>query len=172
MPLTVQNLEELQAEHPDWQFKFWDGEIIIMSPSDAISGEIGSQFGRLLGNWVYPRRLGRVFDASTGFKMPDGKTLSPDVAFVSAERLKQTPRSYAELVPDLVAEIKSSTDSLTREKARIQEFLNHGARCGVLINPDQRNVTLYNPNGESTLLTDGETLLITRSPARLGIGDF
>jgi len=55
MPLTVQNLEQLQAEYPDWQFKFWDGEIIIMSPSDAISGEIGSQFGRLLGNWVYPR---------------------------------------------------------------------------------------------------------------------
>jgi hypothetical protein len=46
----------------------------------------------------------------------------------SAERLKQTPRSYADLVPDLVAEIKSSTDRLTCQKARIEEFLKHEAR--------------------------------------------
>lgn len=160
MTLTIQNLEQIQTEHPDWQIELWDGEIIIMSPSDAICGETGSQLGRLLGNWVYPRKLGRVFDSSTGFKMPDGKTLSPDVSFVSAERLKQSPRSYAQLVPDLIAEIKSSTDSLTRQKARIQEFLKHGARVGILIDPDKRNVTVYTPSGESIVLTDDDTLVI------------
>lgn len=160
MTLTVQNLEQIQAEHPDWQFELWDGEMITMSPSDAISGEVGSQFSYLLRLWVYPRRLGRVFDASTGFKMPDGKTLSPDVSCVCAERLKQSPRSYADLVPDLVAEIKSSTERLTRQKARIEEFLQHGARYGVLIDPDKRNVTVYGADGESTVLTDRDTLSI------------
>ena len=69
MSLTIQDLEKLQSEHPDLQFELWDGEIIVMSPSDYASEEIGTSFATLLNNWVKPRRLGRVTLLASGCPM-------------------------------------------------------------------------------------------------------
>jgi len=38
-----------------------------MGLSDIDCSEIGVLFSRLLANWVYPRRLERVFKSSGGF---------------------------------------------------------------------------------------------------------
>jgi len=49
---TISDLEQLQAEHPEWQMELVDGSILVMGPSDYISEEIGAELIRLLGNWV------------------------------------------------------------------------------------------------------------------------
>ena len=82
-----------------------DGKIIIMGPSDIVSSEIGAELVRLLGNWVKPRKVGRVFESSGGFILPNSDLRVADVSFVAAHRLKQSKRYFAELVPDLVVEI-------------------------------------------------------------------
>ena len=123
MSLTIQDLEKLQSEHSHLQFELWDGEIIVMSPCDYASDEIGTSFATLLSNWVKPRRLGRVTGSSAGFTMPNGDLVAPDAAFVRAEKLRESPRSYADLVPDLVAEVKSSTDSVKRQTAKVERFI-------------------------------------------------
>ena len=97
MAISFQDVEKLQGLYPDYQIELREGKIIIMSPSDSVSGEIGARFSILLGTYVYSRNLGRVLDASTGFRMPNGDLLSPDVSFVSRERLKQSPRTYLAL---------------------------------------------------------------------------
>ncbi|WP_413200297.1 Uma2 family endonuclease, partial [Nostoc piscinale] len=63
---TIADLEQLQAEHPEWQMELVDGSILVMGPSDYISEEIGAELIRLLGNWVRPRKLGRVTGSSAG----------------------------------------------------------------------------------------------------------
>ena len=120
--LTVADLEQLQGilceAHLDYQLELVDGKIIIRGPSDIVSSEIGAEFGRLLRNWVKPRKLGRVFESSGGFILPNSNLTAPDVSFVTADRLKHSKRYFAELVPDLVVEIKSQSDRLKplREK--------------------------------------------------------
>jgi Uma2 family endonuclease len=42
MSMTIADLEQLQAEHPDWQMELVDGSIGVMGPSDYESDEIGS----------------------------------------------------------------------------------------------------------------------------------
>ncbi|MDF5738992.1 Uma2 family endonuclease, partial [Nostoc sp. S13] len=64
---TIPDLEQLQAEHPEWQMELVDGNIVLMGPSDYESEEIGAELVRLLGNWVRPQRLGRVTGSSAGF---------------------------------------------------------------------------------------------------------
>lgn len=160
MSLTIQDLEKLQSEHPDLRFELWDGEVIVMSPSDYASDEIGTSFATLLSNWVKPRRLGRVTGSSAGFRMPNGDLVAPDAAFVSAEKLRESPRSYADLVPDLVVEVKSSTDSVKRQKAKVERFLELGSLCGVLIDPDKHTVTIYHPDADPVVLLDGDTLTV------------
>ena len=99
MNLTIKHLEQLQEilqeKHLDYQLELEDGKIIVMGPSDVYSSEIGIRLSWLLMNWVAPRRLGRVFDSSGGFILPNSDLKAPDVSFVSSERLRQSPRYFA-----------------------------------------------------------------------------
>jgi Uma2 family endonuclease len=37
MMFTISPLEQLQAEHPEWQMELVDGNILVMRPSDDVS---------------------------------------------------------------------------------------------------------------------------------------
>ncbi|MEG4277153.1 Uma2 family endonuclease [Microcoleus sp. MON1_C1] len=162
--LTVADLEELQGilseAHLDYQLELVDGKIMVRGPSDIVSSEIGLEFGSLLRNWVKPRKLGRVFESSGGFILPNSNLTAPDVSFVVADRLKQSKRYFAELVPDLVVEIKSQSDRLKPLREKILSFLELGAKVGILIDPDKRTVTIYIPTAEPVVLRDGDMISI------------
>jgi Uma2 family endonuclease len=162
--LTVADLEQLQGilceAHLDYQLELVDGKIIIIGSSDIVSSEIGAEFGSLLLNWVKPRKLGRVFESSGGFILPNSDLRAPDVSFVTASRLKQSKRYFAELVPDLVVEIKSQSDRLKPLREKIQSFIELGAKVGILIDPDKRTVTIYTPKAEPVVLRDSDMISI------------
>ncbi len=172
MSISFHDVEKLQALYPDYQIELREGKIIIMSPSDSVSGEIGARFIRLLGTWLDTHNIGRVLDSSTGFRMPNGDLLSPDVSFVSRERLKQNPRTYLTVIPQLVVEIKSSRDRIHDLEEKIALFLSQGVQVGILIDPDTQTLRVYRSEGLSknadsgepipqiTTLQDGDTLTI------------
>lgn len=160
MFLTIKDLEELQSEHPDWQYELVDGKIVVMGPCDYTSSEIGSRLLILLGMWVLPRNLGRVTDSSAGFILPNSNLRAPDVSFVRAERLKRSQRNFVELVPDLMVEIKSKTDRIKPIEEKIDLFLRLGTDVGILIDPDKLTVTVYRLNAQPQVLRDGDILTI------------
>ena len=160
MLLTTQDLQEMQSAYPDYRLELVDGEIIVRSPSGYASDEVAAEFARQLGNWVKSQKLGRVTASSAGFNLPDSNIRSPDVSFVKAERLKQSPRSFADLAPDLMVEVKSPTDSLTKTRKKIQNFLNAGTQVGILVNPDERIVEVYRDNYPVQILQDCDSLTI------------
>ena len=158
LSISLHDVEKLQALYPDYQIELREGKIIIIGPSDSASGEIGARFSTLLGTWVYSHNLGRVLDASTGFRMPNGDLLSPDVSFVSRERLKQNPRTYLSVVPQLIAEIKSSRDRIRELEEKIALFLSQGVQVGILIDPDTHIVSVYRSSGLSTNGDSGDSI--------------
>ncbi len=163
-PLTIADLEQLQGilceADLDYQLELVEGKIIIMGPSDTVASEIGAEFGRLLGNWVKARKLERVFESSGGFILPNSDLRVPHVSFVIADRLKQSKRYFAELVPDLVVEIKSQSHRLKPLREKILSFIELGTKVGILIDPDKRTVTFYIPTAEPVVLTDGDMISI------------
>ena len=162
--MTVKDLEKVQKTFKeagqDYQVELESGKIIIVGPSDIVSSEIGVIFSWLLANWVYPRRLGRVFDSAGGFILPDANLTAPDVSFVRAARLRQSPRYFGELVPDLVVEIKSQSDRIKPLEKKIHNFLELGAQVGILIDPDEETVTVYRQEGEPVVLGNQEILTV------------
>jgi Uma2 family endonuclease len=44
-----------------------------------------------------------------------------------------------------VVELRSPTDSLEELQAKMQEYMDNGARLGWLINPQDRQVEIYRP---------------------------
>jgi Uma2 family endonuclease len=158
--LTPQDLEKLQAQLPDYRLELVDGAVVIMTPSGYESDEIALEFGAELRNWVKPRRLGRVTGAGAGFILPNMDTRAPDVSFVKAERLRVSPRAYAELAPDLMVEVKSPSDRLQTLRDKIQAFLQAGTQIGILINPETQTLEVYRLEQPMQLLQGNETLTI------------
>jgi Uma2 family endonuclease len=160
MVFTTEDLRKFQTEHPDCKMELVDGAIIVMSPSGYESDEVAFRFGAKLFPYVEDRRLGRVTGSSAGFVLPNSDTRAPDVSFVLAERLRRSPRSFAELAPDLMVEVKSPTDNESKLETKILSFLEMGTRVGILINPDDRTVKMYRSGQEPVVLGDGEMLTV------------
>ena len=160
--LTIKDLEKLTTEHPDHQMELVGGEIIIMSLSGLESEEVGIEIAAQLRNWVRPRKLGRLTASSTGFRLPnaDGDVRAPDAAFIRGDRLPQTTENYAEIVPDLIFEVKSKIDSVSKLQEKIQQFLTYGTTVGVLVDPRTRTMEVYRPNTEKIVLRDGDVLQV------------
>lgn len=160
MHLTVKDLEQLQQQFPDYRMELVGGEIVVMSPSGYESDEVAARVIGKLFPYVDERRLGRVTASSAGFTLPNSDTRAPDVSFVLAERLRRSPRSFAEIAPDLMVEVKSPGDSLTKLRDKIDDFLTQGTRVGILIEPEQRWVEIRRSGQEPMMLKDGDVLTV------------
>jgi Uma2 family endonuclease len=162
--MTLKDLNQVQTLFSeaglDYRIELEDGRLSIVGPSDIVSSEISSRLIAFLFAWINPRRLGRVFDSAGGFIMPDTNVKAPDVSFVRAARLRQSPRYFGELVPDLVVEIKSQSDRIKLIETKVLKFIELGAIVGLLIDPDEETVTIYRSTGEPTVLGNGDILTL------------
>jgi Uma2 family endonuclease len=122
-----------------------DGEVRDVSPAGGIHGLLCGRFLAHLLAHAESNRLGLVFDSSTGFRMPTGNVRAPDVAFVSAARLRRqdVPAGFIPLVPDLVVEVLSPTDTARDVLDRVGEYLQGGTRLLWLVDVEARKVTVY-----------------------------
>jgi len=136
------------------------GEDLGNSPNDFTSGEISARFCALLFSWVEPRQLGHIVGAGAGFQLPNGDVVAPLISFFARERLKRVPRTYPELVPDLVVEIKSAFDQLASRQEKLGRLLDLGAKIGLLIDPDEQTVSVYNSRTEFHVLRESDKLTI------------
>ncbi|WP_036477469.1 Uma2 family endonuclease [Myxosarcina sp. GI1] len=158
MSLTVEDLEQLQAQHPDYRMELVEGKIIVMSPSGYESDEVAFRVGAKLWNWIEPNQLGRITGSSAGFNLAN--TRAPDVSFIRAERLPRSPRGYATIPPDLMVEVKSPTDKISELQDKIDEFLTQGTVVGILVNPEKRTVEIRRYEQNPIILKDGDILAV------------
>jgi len=125
------------------------GDIIIMPPTGAATGNRNADITRQLGNWAKRDGTGAVFDSSTGFKLPNGADRSPDSAWIPHSRLAtltaKQKEKFPPVCPDFVIELLSPTDTLAMTLAKMDEYIENGARLGWLIDPEVRQIHVYRP---------------------------
>ena len=143
------------------------GELIRGEFSETMSaglkhGEVASNFIGYLIGFVKPRGLGRVSGTDAGVLLErDPDTVrEPDAMFISAERMPLTvrPSGYSEVIPNIVAEVKSPSDSIAEvdDKARMWHS------CGVPLvwaaYPDTRTIDVHRADGSITTLYENDVL--------------
>jgi Uma2 family endonuclease len=125
-----------------------DGAIEV-SPAGFRHGWIGTLLGARLVAVVEKRRLGRVADSSTGYRMKSGNVRSPDLSFVVARRLPRggADDAFFEGAPDLAVEILSAGNKTAKGKRQldsaIAEYLANGVRLVWVIDPVERRAVAY-----------------------------
>ena len=88
LQLTPEQFERVCQVNPEAVLELTaEGHLIVMTPT---GGETGSRNSRLLIQLGMALTRGqpslRIFDSSTGFRLPDGSVLSPDAALVLEDR--------------------------------------------------------------------------------------
>ena len=161
--ITDEQFEKLCADNPDIKFETnEEGELIVMSPTGSESGEKNASLLAQIWYWNQKYKLGIVFDSSTGFKLPNGATRSPDVSWIINSRWNQLTktqkRGFAPIAPDFVIELMSPTDNLLDVQKKIEEYLSCGVKLAWLINPDELQVEVYRLGQEKEILNHPTSL--------------
>jgi len=163
LKLTDEQFEQLAAANRELRLELTaKGELIIMPPTGGETGERNFELDGQLWYWNRQTRLGKAFDSSTGFRLPQGATRSPNVAWIRIERWEAlTPaqrKKFLPLCPDFAVELVSETDDVEETRAKMQEYVDNGLRLGWLINPRTRQVEIYRPNQAVEVLQSPATL--------------
>jgi Uma2 family endonuclease len=152
------------ANHPDNRYKYCElerGEIVEMSRPGKIHGLVCANVVWILGGYVRQRKKGYICSNDTGVVVErDPDTVrGPDVMlFEDAERIEDVDEKYGEKPPLLAVEVLSPNDTSGNVIRRVQEQKRFGTSLIWVVDPDARNVTVYQPGKEEKAVSESEEL--------------
>lgn len=139
-----------------------NGEIIVMPPAFA---DTGNRNGRVFGQlfmWSETDGTGEAFDSSSGFTLPNGAVRSPDAAWIFSDRWNalspEQQASFAPIAPDFVVELRSSSDTLASLQTKMAEYISNGVRLGLLIDRQNNQVHIYRGDRQPQILDRPESV--------------
>ena len=138
------------------------GELRTMAPTGFEHGGVTSKIDRSLGSHVEAHRLGWVGVGEVGFRLTDDPDTvrAPDVAFIRDERLREVgrPTGYWPGAPDLAIEVISPNDLYTEVEEKVAEWIEHGTRLVIVVNPRRRTVAVHRPGQPVRILSESDVL--------------
>ena len=153
--LTPDQFAELCQANPDAVLELAaDGSLICMTPTGSETGGRNGALSGLLWQALKASALPlKLFDSSSGFRLPDNSVLSPDAALVALDRWQALSdaerRGFAPLCPDLVVELANPSNAgprgLTTLRQKISAYQRNGARLGWLLIPAEQSVEIWGP---------------------------
>ncbi len=161
--LTDDQFYQLCRENPEIKFeRNAKGKLLIMPPTGGETGNHNSEINADFVIWNRQIQLGKVFDSSTCFKLPNGANRSPDVAWIRKERwdtlTPEQKEKFPPIAPDFVLELMSPSDTLRETQEKMQEYIDNGVKLGWLINPKMRQVEIYRLGQLVEILTSPQQL--------------
>ncbi len=127
------------------------GDILIMAPAGGETGRRNVKLSVQLERWSEKDGRGFTFDSSTGFRLPNGATRSPDAAWVQRSRLDRLSRDqkkrFLPLCPDFVVELTSPSDRLSKVQMKMDEWMSNGAALGWILDTENRQAHIYRVGG-------------------------
>lgn len=157
--MSEADFEQFCAQNRDLRIeREANGKVTIMAPVHFDSGFFETEVLGELRNFVKGNKLGgRALSPSTGFKLPDGSTKSPDASWISAEKLAALPpaerKKFAAVVPDFIIEIRSDSDKLGKLKRKMEQtWIANGVRLGWLIDPVKQKAYIYRQDGSMEVI--------------------
>ncbi len=135
--------------------------VLVEKPMGLRESLLAVALAGLLRDYVMPRNLGLVTGTYGTIKLFPGLVRIPDVAFLSWDRIPggRVPKEpIPQLVPDLAIEVLSISNTKAEMERKRGENFAAGVRLIWEVEPDDRTVAVFRPDGTSTLLDASQTL--------------
>ncbi|MGB2924901.1 MAG: Uma2 family endonuclease [Limnothrix sp.] len=155
--LSDEQFFQLCQQNKNYRFeRNAQGDLVIMPPTGGETSNRNIDLSYQLQAWNRRTKLGVAFDSSGGFILPNGANKSPDASWIPLARWEAlTPEQrtrFLPLCPDFAVELLSPTDQLSRTQAKMQEYMDNGARLGWLIDRKTKQVTIYRQGKDVEIL--------------------
>jgi Uma2 family endonuclease len=140
---TVEDLIRLNGE--GGMFELVDATLVekAMGWRESL---IAMVLGRLLGDFVSKHNLGFVSGPDGFMRILRTQVRSPDVAFVSWERLpdgRVPEEKVPDIVPDIAIEVLSEGNTYGEMSRKRREYFHAGVRQVWMVDLDERSVAVY-----------------------------
>jgi Uma2 family endonuclease len=165
LQVTPEQFEVLALANRTMQLERNANGVLIVNPPTG--WETGERNFSLVGQLYLWRdrtgQLGKAFDSSTGFILPNGANRSPDLSWIAQARwdalTAAEKTTFPQICPDFVVELRSDSDNLAPLQAKLQEYIENGALLGWLIDPQNRQVEIYRVGQAPEILINPSELL-------------
>ncbi|MBX2997586.1 MAG: Uma2 family endonuclease [Caldilineaceae bacterium] len=139
--MTIEQFAALPDD--DHRYEYINGEARAMSPAGGRHGWIATRLIILLGESL--EESDHLFDSSTGYRLPNGNVLSPDVSVILVGRLlgEEEPVGFITIAPDLAVEIVSPGDLYGYLQQKVAAYLDWGVKAVWVVEPAQRQVMVH-----------------------------
>lgn len=139
-----------------------EGDLIVMPPAVPVSSHRSLLVAAALHAWAEREGSGVAFECSAGFVLPNRALRAADASWMTRSRLARVPvdmrNRFWPICPDFVVEVRSPSDRLRTQQAKMEEWRENGARLGWLIDPDNRRLYVYRPGAAVEILDSPSTI--------------
>lgn len=161
--MTQDQFFDLCQQNPEMRFeRNAKGELIIMPPAGGESSAQNLSVASQLYAWVKRAGIGKAFDSSGGFILPNGANRSPDTSWISPEQLARITaeqmKKFLPVCPFFLVELISPSDSLKKTQEKMEEYMANGTMLGWLIIPEKKQIHVYRPGQPVQVLDNPQTL--------------
>lgn len=147
----------------DCFYEVVNGQIVELPPVGVYECDVASFLAFVMGQVVYPHRLGKVI-VETMFWLDQAGKLKrrPDLAFISANKWpirRRAPKGEAwDIVPDLAGEIVSESKSANEVNIKLVDYFRAGVQQVWVVYPFTKQVYVYTSLTSVKILTEQDDL--------------
>lgn len=144
----------------DQDYEVIGGELILVPKPKPYHQKIAYRLFASLEGFIIRERLGEVY-GDVDVVLGD-QVVSPDLIFISSDRLSIVGEMNIQGAPDLVVEVMSHSTRKRDRKDKSRLYYSHGVKEYWLVEPDDRFVEVFIPGVKdwqrAGIFDDGEVL--------------
>ena len=161
-PDFAERFFRMACDNEPYEFEYTAQGVLIVMPPTGWESNIGeNQTNAPLVMWQNENG-GYASSQDVLYQLPSGAMYMPDAAWITQERFDALRsgeyRSTIPGAPDFVVEVRSRTDNLADGLAKMQEWMDGGARLGWYIDPYETRAYVFRPGQPAEILDNPETL--------------
>ncbi len=163
-PASLLTAAEFVQRHEADRVELVKGQVRELPMPFPKHGKTCLRIGRLLDEYVEKHDLGHAMsnDSFVQTRSDPDTIRGPDVCFYSYERLPKgpVPDGLLPVVPDLLVEVRSSSERWTDLFAKVVEYLQAGVRVVIVLDAKTATASVYRPDELQQIFHNGDALVV------------
>jgi Uma2 family endonuclease len=159
--LTIDEFEALDDPEDGSTLELDEGRLVIVTGGSADHGLVGENVREALRVFLRVHPLGRIMGDAT-FRLDRTRRIErvPDIAYLAMERVPSGDARKRPIdgAPDLVIEVTSPHDRVAELARKVRQYLEAGSQRVWVVQPSERQVTVYWPDGAARIYGEDATL--------------
>jgi Uma2 family endonuclease len=155
---------EFVAKYENHRVELVKGIVKEMPMATVKHGKICTRLICFLNEYVEKADLGHVVsnDSFVWVRKNPDTVYGGDVCFFSYERLPrgEIPEGLLEAIPELVAEVRSPSNTWTEMILKVLDYLSAGVKVVIVLNPPTKSIAVYRPDNEGDIFRNEQALVI------------